>query len=180
MIKTTDEMVSINQLHMIMPYASHAKLQAFGEPLNNAMNKYSINTVLRKTAFIAQIAHESGSLNYTKEIASGKAYEGRKDLGNTVDGYGVKYKGRGLIQITGFFNYKEAGKALGVDLVNHPDLLEGAEFASMSAAWWWSSHGLNELADQEKFSAITKVINGGYNGIGDREGFYKRAKKIIK
>lgn len=172
-------MISIDQLHAIMPYASHAKLLAFVEPLNSAMDKYSINSVLRKTAFIAQIAHESGSLNYTQEIASGQAYEGRKDLGNTVPGYGKTYKGRGLIQITGFFNYKEAGKALGVDLINHPELLEGPEFASMSAAWWWSSHGLNDLADKEMFSAITKVINGGYNGIGDREDFYKRAKQII-
>lgn len=173
-------MISVEQLHKIMPYAGSKKLASFVEPLNRAMEKYEINTPLRQAAFIAQVAHESGSLNYTKEIASGKAYEGRKDLGNIISGDGVKYKGRGLIQLTGRANYILMGKQLGVDLVNNPELLEGAEFASMSAACFWRTKGLNELADKGEFDKITKKINGGYNGEIDRDAFYKTAKIVIR
>ena len=106
---------------------SELKASEFCEPLNNAMEKYSINTLLREAAFLAQVGHESGRLFYVKEIASGKAYEGRKDLGNTKVGDGVKFKGRGLIQITGRTNYKQCGTDLKLDLLTHPELLETTE-----------------------------------------------------
>ncbi len=87
--------------------------------------------------FIAQIAHESGELTYVQEIASGKAYEGRKDLGNTQPGDGIRYKGRGLIQLTGRANYEKYGQLMGLDLINNPELLEEPEFAALSAAYFW-------------------------------------------
>ena len=157
-----------------MPFAK-ARIPSFVAPLNGAMHEFHINSPIRQAAFIAQIAHESGELRYVEEIASGSAYEGRKDLGNTQPGDGMKYKGRGLIQITGRNNYLECGKALGVDLVTQPELLETNDLACRSAAWFWASHGLNDLADKGDFERITKHINGGYNGLKERQAYYAKA-----
>ena len=162
------------ELQSIMPFAK-ARIPAFIEPLNAAMHEFHINSPIRQAAFIAQIAHESGELRYVEEIASGIAYEHRKDLGNTQPGDGMKYKGRGLIQITGRNNYLECGKALGVDLVTQPELLETNDLACRSAAWFWASHGLNDLADKGDFERITKRINGGYNGLKERQAYYAKA-----
>lgn len=167
-------MITGTQLQSIMPFAK-ARIPAFIEPLNAAMHEFHINSPIRQAAFIAQIAHESGELRYVEEIASGSAYEGRKDLGNTQPGDGMKYKGRGLIQITGRNNYLECGKALGVDLVTQPELLETNDLACRSAAWFWASHGLNDLADKGDFERITKRINGGYNGLKERQAYYAKA-----
>jgi putative chitinase len=132
-------MISKEQLHQIMPYASGENLEKFCQPLNETMDKYQINTPQRMACFLAQLAHESGCLKYVKELATGQAYEGRKDLGNIEPGDGVKFKGRGLIQITGRTNYGALSKALGADLINHPELLEGPVYASFSAwtEWIW-------------------------------------------
>lgn len=163
-----------------MPYASKVAIDNFINPINQTLDKYRINTPLRIAAFIAQIAHESGSLRYEKELASGDAYEGRKDLGNIHSGDGRKYKGRGLIEITGETNYELVSKALGQDFVNHPELLEQPIYAALSAGWFWDTHNLNHLADNSCFTIITKTINGGLNGLQEREQFYERAKAIIK
>lgn len=165
-------------LQSIMPYAK-TRIPAFVAPLNAAMQEYHINNLERQAAFIAQIAHESGELRYVEEIASGTAYEGRKDLGNTIPGDGMRYKGRGLIQITGRNNYAECGKALGVDLITNPELLETNEMACRSAAWFWASRGLNDLADKGDFERITKRINGGLNGQKDRLAYFVKAKSFI-
>jgi putative chitinase len=148
--------------------------------INEAMAKYEINTPLRIAHFIAQIGHESGRLIYVREIASGKAYEGRKDLGNINPGDGVLYKGRGLIQITGRTNYRGLGGALGVDLINSPSLLEQPQYAALSAGWYWSTRRLNQSADKDMLIAITKKINGGTNGIDDRRALLMSAKKALK
>jgi len=148
--------------------------------LNRYMKHYRINNDNRIAAFIAQIGHESGQLKYNQEIASGKAYEGRKDLGNIQAGDGVRFKGRGLIQITGRSNYEKAEKALDIDCVKYPELLEQPEWAVKSACWWWQSHGLNEIADNGDFRMITKIINGGYNGWDDRYKLWLNAQSIIK
>lgn len=147
--------------------------------LNIAMAKYDINTDFRIAHFIAQIGHESGRFIYVKEIASGIAYEGRKDLGNVNKGDGIKYKGRGLIQITGRTNYDLCGKALDLDLITTPYLLELPDNASLSAGWFWKGHGLNELADKNNILAITKKINGGTNGLSDRELLLASCKKVL-
>lgn len=170
-------MITLSELKEIMPYARKAEL--FLEPLNSAMLEFDITGPVRQAAFLAQIAHESGSLQYVKEIASGEAYEGRKDLGNTEPGDGVKYKGRGLIQITGRANYAECGTALGVDLIESPQSLEEPVLAARSAAWFWASRNLNDLADKGDFKLITKRINGGYNGYQDRLAYYERAQRVL-
>lgn len=162
-----------------MPYSTADNRAKFAGPLNDAMARYSIDTPKRQAAFIAQIAHESGSLRYTREIASGAAYENRLDLGNIHPGDGVRYKGRGLIQITGRDNYYRLGLSLGVDLIANPELLEAPEYAALSAGWFWNERGLNDLADANKFEMITRRINGGLNGLKDREQFFAKAKEVM-
>lgn len=172
-------MITKQDLTAIMPFARAQDINQFLQPLNDAMEKYEINTPLRISAFLAQVAHESGQLKYTLEIASGAAYEGRKDLGNTHAGDGVRFKGRGLIQITGRTNYEKLSKEIGIDFISNPALLEGPVYASLSAAWFWNTKNLNRLADAKNFLLITKRINGGYNGQIERNEFYERAKETM-
>jgi len=175
-------MITPAQIKTIMPHATPGRTALFAGPLNDAMEKYLINTPLRKAAFLAQIGHESGSLRYVREIASGKAYEGRADLGNTQPGDGAKFRGRGLLQITGRANVRACSVALFGNpetLLDHPEMLETIALACESAAWWWWSHGLNALADQGKFNAITRRINGGTNGAEERNAIYARAKTVL-
>ena len=174
--------ITVQQLLLTLPNASQVA-GIFVSVLNTAMSHYQIVGTKRVAAFIAQIGHESGQLKYVREIwgptkAQAK-YEGRADLGNTVAGDGSKYRGRGLIQITGRANYAECGEALGLDLINHPELLEKPQHACMSAAWFWASRGLNPLVDAGKFDTITRRINGGQNGATDRQELYARALKVL-
>ena len=171
--------ITKQQLLAIMPNA-RARVNMFLPYLNKYMQRYGINNRMRVCHFLAQIAHESGELRYTKEIASGAQYEGRKDLGNTQPGDGIRYKGRGLIQITGRANYKQISDATGIDFYNHPDWLELPQWATMSACWWWDNRGLNELADRDELTNITKRINGGKNGLQDRLKYLGRAKRAVK
>ena len=174
--------ITTQQLLQILPNAGQSA-GVFVPVLNTAMNHYQIVGLKRVAAFIAQIGHESGQLKYVREIwgptkAQAK-YEGRADLGNTVAGDGSKYRGRGLIQITGRANYAECGEALGLDLINCPELLEKPQHACMSAAWFWASRGLSTLADAGSFSKITSRINGGQSGAADRQALYARALKVL-
>ena len=174
--------ITAQQLLQILPNAG--QVAGFFVPvLNTAMNRYQIVGTKRVAAFIAQIGHESGQLKYVKEIwgptAAQARYEGRKDLGNTVAGDGSKYRGRGLIQITGRTNYIMCGEALALDLINQPELLEKPQHACMSAAWFWVTRGLNTLADAGQFDKITQRINGGQNGAADRKALYARALKVL-
>src|SRR5690606_11129687 len=132
-----------------------------------------INTKQRQAMFLAQLGHESGGLRYMEEIASGAAYEGRRDLGNTQPGDGTRYKGRGPIQLTGRANYREAGRALGLDLEGNPQQASSPEVGFRVAAWYWNSRGLNQHADAGNFREVTRRINGGYNGLADREAYYR-------
>lgn len=183
-------MLTYELLEECVPHASDGDLKRFIKPLNAAMEKYKINNYLRQAAFLAQIAHESGSFHYLSEIASGKAYEGRKDLGNTLPEAieaaekakttpGRFYKGHGLIQITGYYNHKLCGEALGLDLINEPYLLLMPEHAAASAAWFWETHDCNQWADLDNILKITRIINGGTNGLSQRTEFYERNKKIL-
>ncbi len=156
------------QFKKCFPSATEQNLNKFFVPLTSAMEKFEINTPRRQAAFLAQLAHESGSLRYVEEIASGEAYEGRKDLGNDQTGDGVKFKGRGLIQVTGRANYLALSVALQFDFIKEPEKLELPGAASMSAAWFWDSRQLNRLADIDAFEKINKRFNGGLNGIEDR------------
>jgi putative chitinase len=173
-------MITLEELHEIMPHAKVARLEMFIGPLNEAMQEFGISdTVEREAAFLAQVAHESGETRYVHEIATGEAYEGRKDLGNIQPGDGVRFKGRGLIQITGRSNYHACGEALGLPLLDQPYLLETPIHACRSAAWYWQTHGLNELADKGDFLLITKRINGGTNGYADRMAYFARAQSAL-
>lgn len=174
--------ITQQQLLQILPNAG-AKAGFFTPVLNTAMQRYQIVGTKRVAAFIAQIGHESGQLVYVREIwgptAAQSRYEGRADLGNTMKGDGSKYRGRGLIQITGRANYAACGEALGVDLITHPELLEQPQYACMSAAWFWATKGLNTLADAGDFLTITRRINGGVNGLAERQAFYSTALKVL-
>ncbi|CAM5297383.1 glycoside hydrolase family 19 protein [Pseudomonas fragi] len=174
--------ITQQQLLQILPNAGPVA-GVFVPVLNAAMGHYQIIGPKRVAAFIAQIGHESGQLKYVKEIwgptAAQTKYEGRKDLGNTVAGDGSKYRGRGLIQITGRANYMACGEALGLDLITQPELLEKPQHACMSAAWFWATKGLSTLADAGQFDKITQRINGGQNGAADRQALYARALKVL-
>jgi putative chitinase len=165
-------------LREMMPHAGK-RADTFAEHLNAAMLDWKINTNRRVAAFLAQVAHESGSLAFTLELASGKDYEGRSDLGNTHPGDGVRFKGRGLIQVTGRLNYERCSGALGVNFVQYPELLEKPRDASRSAAWFWAAEGLNELADKDKFGTITRRIVGAYSHLDERLGHWLRIREIL-
>lgn len=180
--------ITEQQLLQILPNARPVA-GIFLPALNRAMDRYEITTKTRQAAFLAQVGHESGQLRYVKELG-GNAYLSKYDtgslakrLGNTpeADGDGQKYRGRGLIQVTGRDNYAACSEALFGDarLLDTPQLLEEPIHAAMSAAWFWQSRGLNTLADKGDFLLITKRINGGTNGLKDREELYKRALKVL-
>jgi len=203
--------ITEQQLLQILPNAGR-QAGVFVPVLNVAMAKYGIVTRLRIAAFIAQVGHESGqltrvveNLNYGVEglMATWKdrfdlarataaarkpeqianiVYAGR--LGNTAPGDGWKYRGRGLIQVTGKKTHAACGEALGVDLVNHPELLEQPQYAALSAAWYWSVNGLNTLADAGDIQNIGSTINTGSkgkvpNGAADRLALYNKALKVL-
>lgn len=157
--------------------------RAWYEHVRAACLEFSIVGPVRIAAFLAQVGHESGGFIYTREIwgptVAQQRYEGRADLGNTQSGDGFRFRGRGLIQITGRTNYERAAAGLGVDVVTDPQLLEGRALAARSAAWWWATHGCNQLADGGDFVALTRRINGGTNGLADRQARWERAKKAI-
>lgn len=173
-------MITLEQLIQVFgKAATEEKVKLYYKFLVKAMTEFEINTKRRQAAFLANIGFESAYFRYLKEIASGEKYEGREDLGNTSPGDGVKYKGRGFIQITGKFNYRECGEALEQDFVNNPALLESPENAARSAAWFWKKHGLNELADKDQLREITHRINGGLNGLFARIELTKQIKEIL-
>ncbi len=170
--------MKIDQLLKIMPNARN-RAALFIDPLNAAMAEFDIDTPARQSSFLAQIGHESGQLLYVRELASGAAYEGRADLGNSQPGDGVRFKGRGLIQITGRANYVACGIALGLDLLARPELLEQPVNACRSAAWFWKTRGLNELADTGDQVRVTRRVNGGTNGLADRLALYAVADRVL-
>jgi len=174
--------ITTQQLLQILPNAGQ-RAGVFAPVLNTAMQRFQIVGAKRVAAFIAQIGHESGQLVYVREIwgptPAQTKYEGRADLGNTVTGDGLKYRGRGLIQITGRTNYAACGEALGLDLISQPELLEQPQYACMSAAWFWATKGLNTLADAGSFDKITQRINGGQNGAADRRALYAKVQQVL-
>lgn len=167
------------KLKLIYPESTQKNRDRYIAFLNYYMESYEINTPLRKQMFLAQIGHESGQLRYCEEIASGEDYEGRRDLGNVYPGDGVKFKGRGFIQITGRNNYETISKAFKIDFLERPEFLSQPEWCVKSACWWWKEHKLNQIADSGDFNKATKRINGGYNGLEDRLRLYEFCKKYI-
>ena len=138
-----------------------------------------LNSGLRLAHFMAQVAHESGGFRYMEEIASGQAYEGRADLGNTQPGDGKRYKGRGPIQLTGRANYRSYGRRVGIDIEAHPEVVALPSFGLLVACMYWETRSINGLADADDVEAVTRKINGGVNGLFERKAYLVKAKGII-
>jgi putative chitinase len=172
--------MTVDQLiHLGVKQSTAHKYLSF---LNAATIRYAITTPLRLAHFHAQCLHESGMLVYTQEIASGEAYEGRKDLGNILPGDGKLFKGRGFIQITGRTTYIEYGNTIGENITASPQIVSEAKYAADSAGWFWSvfkkdskGRNLNMMADEDNFLRITYFVNGGFNGLIDRFTILKKA-----
>ena len=171
---------SKEKLSVVMPRALQAKIDLYFDPLVAGMKKYEITTNLRMAHFISQIAHETASLLYAEEIADGSAYEGRNDLGNIHKGDGKLFKGRGLIQLTGRSNYKSYSEASGKDCIGDPFMVASDPFVAVDVAcWYWNKRRINAHADRDDVKAVTKSINGGYNGLDDRMAYLARAKAVL-
>lgn len=155
-----------------------ARASLFLAPLNAAAVEHDIVAGRRPLMFLAQVAHESGGFRYLTEIwgptPAQARYEGRADLGNTEPGDGSLFRGRGLLQVTGRANYAEQARHFGISFPRGIiSWLLTPEGACRSAAWYWESHGCNELADADDFVGVTKRINGGLNGYADRLRIYR-------
>ena len=182
-------LVTVEELRKLMPHLSLGKAAFYQPYLNAAMLEQDITNKKRRCAFLSQLAHESADLRYMEELASGAAYEGRTDLGNTHPGDGKRYKGRGPIQLTGRANYRQFGRLLDLDLENEPQLASMPENGFRIAALFWRLKGLNLLADQltmkgdkaerATFMEITKRINGGHNGLNERLNYFRIAKQVL-
>ncbi len=175
--------LTAEQLAAILPTAGKALIALYHAPLIAAMEAANINTPIRIAHFLTQVVHESGDFRFTHELASGQAYEGRADLGNTQPGDGRRFKGRGLIQLTGRANYAAYGASIGQDLTSagawervatDPDLAIGV------ATWFWTRRHLNAFADKDDLEAITQRVNGGLNGLEDRRRHLERAKSCLQ
>lgn len=163
-----------------------------GRGMASEFKKHSITTRLRLIHFIAQAAHETTGFRHLTELGSGKdankdghddylqRYDFRKDLGNNAVGMGPKYRGRGIFQLTGLFNYTTFGLRIGVDLAKFPEKAAEPEISVTLACLYWSDRKLNVLADKDDVVGITKKINGGRNGLDDRTNYVNRLKALIK
>ncbi len=164
-----------------------ARVVIWAPHITRAMVEFDINTPQRQAAWFAQIGHESGGLRYVQEIWGPTEAQVRYEppsslaerLGNTMQGDGYKFRGRGPIQITGRYNYRTYGEVLGLNLEAYPELLEQPEHASRAAAAFWRENGCNELADIDYFTKLTKRINGGTNGLADRKRRWEIAKNVL-
>lgn len=179
-------MVAPDTLRRIMPHLSRRHAAAYAVPLAEALDEFHITTPARMAAFLAQIAHESGELLFWEEIwgptEAQRRYEGRADLGNCQPGDGYRYRGRGPLQVTGRINYRACGAKLGLDLEGEPDLVATPRVGFRCAALFWDDKRLNLLADRETapaFAVITKRINGGLNGLEDRERYHAAARSAF-
>jgi putative chitinase len=154
-------------------------INAAGAILAQTLAEFEINPSLRAAHFLAQTCHESDGFLTTVEYADGSAYEGRRDLGNTQPGDGPRYKGRGLIQLTGRANYELYGKLLGIDLITSPNTAADPATSLKLSCQFWTQNKLNALADQDNIVAITRKINGGLNGLGSRTQYLALAKAAL-
>lgn len=188
---------------------SSAKAALYEAPLNNVCTKYEIDTPLRMAGFLSQIAHESASFTATvenlyyqasalnrswpqlfpgdvaqqyamqPERIANRAYGNRMGNGNEASGEGWLYRGRGLVQLTGKNNYASFAMSADVDVLVHPELVELPELAALSAGWFWHTNDLNTLADQGYVEAMTRRINGGLNGLADRQAKYTAILSVL-
>jgi predicted chitinase len=168
-------------LGLVMLAAGRDAVAQFAGPLEACFARFGVDTSLRQAHFLAQIGHESGELRFREEIASGAAYEGRADLGNARPGDGRRFKGRGLIQLTGRTNYARFGEAMGrcAAILENPGLVASELGLCVDAAgWFWQARGLNALADRDDLLGVTRRVNGGLNGLDDRRRLLERARTL--
>lgn len=182
--------LSLGQLNSIFPAGSkNGRNEKFLPGLNSVIDKYGINTVNRLAGFLSQVGVESEELLYVRELGNTSYFnkydidfapKKAKDLGNTEPGDGARFKGRGLIQVTGRANYASCGKSLGLDLLKNPELLEQPLYAVESAGWYWDMRKINTAADADDIVKITRLVNGGTNHLDRRKAYYKKAKEVLK
>ena len=181
--------ITQKQLLDAVPGLYKARLDEFVASFNMFHAYFGLNTRDRIVHYLAQVFHESGSLRYVEELASGAQYEGRKDLGNTQKGDGKRFKGRGFIQLTGRKNYQDFYNDgwCSDNIIAYPDLVTRYPLDQMVSMWFWDRNNLNDLADldngdngEEIVKRITKKVNGGYNGLDDRIKFYNLFNKQFK
>ena len=156
-----------------------AIITAVGPVLATTLEAYEIDNRLRIAHFLAQTCHESAGFRTTEEFASGQGYEGRADLGNTQPGDGPRYKGRGLLQLTGRANYRRIGAALGVDLEANPELAGQPVLSLKIACEFWKRNEINPLCDDDDVVGVTRKVNGGKNGLAERSALTGKAKAAI-
>jgi putative chitinase len=202
-------MITSDILAKIFPKTKKTIIDSFVQPFNDTMSKYAIDTPLRKAHFLAQVGHESGGLNFTMEnlnysadgllkifpkyfnaesaasharnpqMIANRVYSNRMGNGDVASNEGWMYRGRGLIQLTGKANYSLYSIALNKPVADVIAFLETPAGAVDSAAWFWNKHNLNQVADKDDIRQITKIINGGVNGLDDRQHILDEAKKYV-
>ncbi len=172
-------LINASDLKSIAPQGRSDIIDGLVQYFNQYANDYGITNYLRLCHFWAQAAEEADGFATLEEYASGAAYEGRRDLGNTQPGDGRRFKGRGIFMITGRANYQKYGKLLGVDLISNPKIASDPQIAVQTALEYWKDHGLNALADADDVNGITYRINGGYNGLSTRKLYLERAKTVF-
>jgi putative chitinase len=174
---------NMSNLDVLIPLFPHAKpgiLEAIGSV---GIELAQLNNPIRLSYFIAQCAHESGGFQFTKELGSAKyfsKYEGRMDLGNALPGDGVRFCGRGIIQVTGRANYTACGLWIDLPIIDYPELLEEPGPAVRSACWYWMTKNLNRICDAQNFTLLTRRINGGTNGLRSRQEWLKKIQAALK
>lgn len=190
--------LTLLELARAMPFAPSSRLVQHLPALVDALPEAGVTNRMRLAMYLAQLGHESGDFAYMHELphrtpvsfcklcratgkghAAGVQYEGRKDLGNTSAGDGERYRGRGVIQLTGRYLYRQAGAALGLPIEAQPDLAADVAVAHRIAGWYWRRAGCNEPADHADVEACTRLINGGTNGLEDRRKRFARAVNAI-
>ena len=171
--------ITAQQLRRIAPKARNA--EALAASITQWAPTFGITTPLRMAHFLAQCAHETMGFVLMTELGSGRQYEWNAKLGNTHAGDGVKFKGRGLLQLTGRANYQAYARSrfCNGDLMSHPDWLAHLPGAVKSAMWYWKKHRLSTLADRDDVRAVTRRINGGLNGLSEREYITMRMKQML-
>lgn len=180
--------VTLEQMLKIVGSEQHKdRIQAMMPGINETCHRFQINTPLRMAHFFGQILHESGGFRWLREIWGPTDAQSRyeppsrlaSDLGNVSSGDGKRYMGRGVIQLTGRYNYKQFSDAMGIDFLSNPDLVASPQYAVLVGGWYWDTRKINSAADNDDLLRVTRLVNGGKNGLADRQKYLDRAKKVL-
>jgi putative chitinase len=177
-VRLRSRRIDAGAIRHVCPGLTRRQARQVGRALGPAFERFDMTTPARAAAAVAQFAHESAHFSTTTEFATGSAYEGRRDLGNTEPGDGVRFKGRGFIQITGRANYAAVTRAFRHDFLARPADLAKPRWAALASCWWWEHAGCNQIADRGDFVALTRRINGGLIGLAEREALHERALAV--